>query len=64
MMIAVLALLATAGSAYVLNGVASADDQCIQRCIKLENDCRRNSKGQANCDAVASQCMASCRQPR
>ena len=62
--LAVVSVTSLFGLVSAASGPARADDQCIQRCIQLENQCRRTSKGQGNCDAVAAQCMASCRKPK
>lgn len=43
--------------------VAQAGDSC-QRCYQLESKCRRESKGQANCDAIVTQCLRQCRKGR
>ena len=43
--------------------VAEANDKC-QRCYQLESKCRRESKGQGNCDAIVTRCLRQCRQGR
>jgi len=48
------------GVTYTFNDTARAGN--CSHCYKLESKCRRESKGQANCDAIVSQCLRQCRQ--
>lgn len=47
------------GVTYTLTNTVEARD--CSHCYKLESQCRRQSKGQANCDAVVSRCLRQCR---
>ena len=38
-----------------------AEANNCSHCYKLESKCRRESKGQANCDAVVARCLRQCR---
>ena len=57
--------IAVIGLLIGVNGAASAEDACIARCQKLESQCLQDSKGdRSKCNAVATQCMKSCREPK
>lgn len=48
------------GGATILSDCAEA--RGCGHCYKLESKCRRESKGQANCDAIVARCLRQCRQ--
>lgn len=58
--IAILGLGMLGVSYAVVNDAAEA--RSCSHCYKLESKCRRESKGQANCDAIVSRCLRQCRQ--
>ena len=53
-------VLGLSGATYTLGEKTEA--RSCGHCYKLESKCRRESKGQANCDALVSRCLRQCRQ--
>ncbi len=51
--------LGLAGATYTIGDFAQAGS--CAHCYKLESKCRRESNGQANCDAIVTQCLRQCR---